>query len=161
MTNILVPTDFTPASLKMAELAVKEAGETTVNIILFHAFELPSSAFDLLGSDYKEPAHELVNEPFRQACRQLKNDLSRQVAKITVRCMNGNTKALFRNFAEANDVDLIFCPDSYSYARIHDRSLDPQTFFKKSGIPVLKETNRNRVPVFSNPNFAAPQLASA
>ena len=160
MTNILVPTDFTPASLKTAELAIKESGESNINIILFHAFELPSNAFDLLGSGYREPAQELVNEPFRMACRQLKNDHPKQVGKIMVRCMNGNTKALFRNFAEANDVDLIFCPDSYSYTRIHARSLDPQGFFKKSGIPVLKEAFRSKVPVFSNPKFAvAPQVA--
>ena len=160
MTNILVPTDFTPASLKTAELAIKESGESNINIILFHAFEMPSNVFDLLGSGYKEPAQELLNEPFRQACRQLKNDYSKQVGKITVRCMNGNTKALFRNFAEANDVDIIFCPSNYSYTKIHTRSLDPQVFFKKSGLPVVKETNRSKVPVFSNQNFAlTPQVA--
>ncbi len=153
MTNILVPTDFTPASLKLAAQGIAAAGENNINVILFHAFELPSSAFDLLGSDYKEPAHELINEAFRQACRQLKNDFPKQIAKITVRCMNGNTNALFRNFIEANDIDLIYCSGNFIYKRIHERSVDPKNFFKKSGVPILREANKNKVPLFSNQRF--------
>ncbi|MEO5888832.1 MAG: universal stress protein [Ferruginibacter sp.] len=162
MTNILVPTDFTAASLKLAESAIKQAGERSINIVLFHAFELPFSEFDLLSPDYREPACHLVNEPFRQACKQLKNDYPKQLAKIVVRCMNGNTKALFRNFAEANDIDLIFYPDGYMYFKIHKRSLDPRPFFKKCGIPMLTETPISKTPMLSNPNFVTDQqLVSA
>ncbi len=162
MTNILVPTDFTPASLQTAELALREAGDSNINIILFHAFELPSSPFDLIRTGYREPAQELMTEAFRQACRQLKIEYPRQLGKIMVRCMNGNTKALFRNFADANDIDLIFCPESFTYSKIHERSLDPKPFFKKSGIPMLRKASRDFVPAFSNTQIVAePQPVRA
>lgn len=161
MTNILIPADFTPASLDIAEQALREQTTGSINIILFHAFELPFSEFDMLGSDYKEPARELMNETFRQACRQLKNDYPKQLGRINVSCMNGNTNALFRNFAEANEIDLIYCPDSYTYRKIHARSLDPKNFFKKSGIPVVKQMNRTKLPLFSNPQIAAAAQSAA
>ena len=76
--------------------------------------------------------------------------------------MNGNTKALFRNFADANDIDLIFCPESYTHTKIHQRSLNPQPFFKKSGIPLLRKASRDFVPAFSNTHIVAvPQPITA
>ncbi|MES2647067.1 MAG: universal stress protein [Bacteroidota bacterium] len=150
MANILVPTDFTPASLKLAEEAIKKTGESCPNIILFHAFELPDSPFDLLTSSYKEPYIKLMSEPFRQACKQLKDEYPKQVNKILIRCMNGNSKALFRNFAEANDIDLIYCPDHYVFSKVHDRSVDCISYFKKAGIPLLKEAGVRTEPVFRN-----------
>ena len=138
MTNILIPTDFTPASLKMAEGALKSGHYEKCNIVLFHAFELPADPFDLLGACYRDPSCELMTETFRQACKQVKDENARLVNKIIVRCMVGNSKALFRNFAEANDIDLIYCPEDYYFKPVHVRSVDPVYMFKKCGIPVLR-----------------------
>ena len=40
MNNILIPTDFTTASLRLTEQALHNTKGKQVNIILFHAFEL-------------------------------------------------------------------------------------------------------------------------
>lgn len=154
MANILVPTDFTPASLRWAEEAIRKTGEISANIFLFHAFELPSNEFDLLGSTFKDPYAEMVNEPFRQACKQLKDEYPRQVNKIFTRCMNGNTRAVFRNFAEANDIDLIYYPVDFIFSPVHHRSVDPLPLFIKSGVPLLKAHNASKEPSFSNQRFA-------
>jgi len=140
MINILIPTDFTAASIKMAEQAIKCTTENAVNCMLFHAFSLPDSPHDLLGGGYREPSVGLMNESFRHACKQLKDDNPKKVNKIFVRCLNGDTRAVFRNFLDAYEIDLIYFPDNYTYSRIHERSLNPTIFFKKCGLPIIKET---------------------
>lgn len=153
MTNILVPTDFTPASLKFAEGALKNVSVEKCNIVLYHAFAMPSSPFDLLGGSLHDPSCELITESFRQACKQLKDDHTKMVNKIIVRSMIGNTKALFRNFIEANDIDLIYCPEEFYFKPVHSRSVNPLSLFKKCGIPVLKDGNRKTASIFNAPYF--------
>lgn len=160
MTNILVPTDFSPASLKLAEGALKSGNYEKCNLILFHAFELPSSPHDMLGTCYRDPSFELMTESFRQACKQLKDDYSKQVNKIIVRCLAGNTRAVFRNFAEANDIDLIYCPEDYVFMPVHQRSVDPCVLFKKCGVPVLKSAVKKAEPYYEPAYFGSMQVST-
>lgn len=153
MTNMLVPTDFTPASLKMAETALKMSSFEKCNLILFHAFDVPASPFDVLATAYRDPSCELLNEPFRQACKQLKDEYAKKVNKIVVRCLTGNTRAVFRNFAEANDIDLIYCPESYVFKPVHARSVDPGYLFEKCSIPVAKGGAQKAEPHYTHGYF--------
>jgi hypothetical protein len=160
MTNILIPTDFTPASVKMAEGAIRCGNFEKCNVVLFHAFELPSTPFDLLGACQRDPACELMTEQFRLACKQVKDEYSRQVNKIIVRSMIGNSRALFRNFAEANDIDLIFCPEEYYFRPVHARSVDPIYLFEKSGVPVIRSGARRNETVFQPAFFNTVQVSA-
>jgi nucleotide-binding universal stress UspA family protein len=162
MANILVPTDFNPASLKLAEQALGCTADMKVTLILFHAFEQSALPFELLRPGYKEPSAELMTEAFRQACKQLKDDYPQRISKIIVRCMNGDTRAMFRNFAEANDVDMIFCPEQYVFSKVHKQSVNPVNLFVKCGVPVIREIPRKREPVFSNKTLlvAEPKLVN-
>ncbi|MBN8666156.1 MAG: universal stress protein [Chitinophagales bacterium] len=150
MANILVPTDFSPASIKLAEQALGLTTDMKVNIILFHAFEQSSLPFELLRPSYKDPSAELMTENFRQACKQLKDEYGQRVGKIVVRCMQGDTRAMFRNFIEANDVNMIFYPSHYVFTKAHKQSVNPAGLFTKCGIPVVREVPRKKEPVFSN-----------
>jgi hypothetical protein len=152
MTNILVPTDFTPASLKMAENALKIGNYDKCNLVLFHAFQMPDSPYDILGACYRDPSCELITEQFRLACKQLKDEYAKKVNGIYVRCLTGSTRAVFRNFAEANDIDLIYCPEEYVFRPAHTRSVDPCYLFKKCGIPMLKSGAFKTEPVY-NPGY--------
>jgi hypothetical protein len=138
MINILVPTDFTADSLMLAENALKNSNIEKCNIVLFHAFQPPASPLDMLGAGHRDPSCELMTESFRQACKQLKDANVTRINKIIVRCMTGSTRAVFRNFIEANDIDFIYCPNEYCFLPVHARSVDPQYLFSKCGIPVLK-----------------------
>lgn len=160
MTNILVPTDFTPASLKMAESALKSGNYEKCNLILFHAFELPSSPFDLLDPCYRDPFCGLMTEKFRLACKQLKDDYPQKINKIMVRYMTGSTRAVFRNFAEANDIDLIYCPEDYVFRPIHARSIDPLYLFKKCSIPVVRSGAAKVEPVYGPSYFSSFRVSA-
>jgi len=145
MTNILIPTDFSVASVKLAEDALNISGTMNrCNLILFHAFEIPAYPFELLGQRIIDPSGLLMTEAFRQACKQLKDENVHLVAKIMVRCMKGSTRPLFRNFIDANDIDLIYCPEDYVFVPVHERSVDPLPLFKKCGVPLIK-SSRHKV----------------
>lgn len=152
MTNILVPTDFTAASLKMAEGVLRSEGCPKCNLVLFHAFQMPDP-HDLLYKLYRDPSLDLMTEEFRQTCKQLKDEHKDRIGKIIVRCMRGSNKAVFRNFLEANDIDLIYCPDDYVYVPAHKESVEPTSLFKKCGVPVIKDRTTIWKPAFSSPVF--------
>ena len=137
MTNILIPTDFTPASFKLAEQSVTLLNRK-VNIVFFHAYEMPFYYLDLYGMD-SPPYYNLLNRDFWNLCNQLKNKYPRLINEVSFKSMQGDTNVLFRNFAEANKIDLIVCPDNYEYIKTHDRCLNPITFFKNSKLPLLQQ----------------------
>ena len=144
MTNILIPTDFSTKSLQLAEQAIQSLETKAANIIFFHAFEMPGSAFDLLVPGRKKPYADLMTDELRQACKQLKDQYPKSIQKICFKFMEGSTVNLFRNFVDANEVDLIVCPDHYQFNPVHKLSVDPKTLFKKSGIKVIREFGQRK-----------------
>lgn len=138
MTNILIPTDFTETSLQLADQALAAVDVKQVNIILFHAFEQPSSEFDLLNPFRQRPYSDLVTENLRHACKQFKDRHGDRVQKIYFRFLEGNSIPLFRNFIDANEIDVIYCPDSYVPVKASRLSVDPRRLFQKSSTPVIR-----------------------
>ena len=140
MTTILIPTDLSAASLQLAEKTIQALQPRNANFLLFHAFDLPSSEFDLLmTADRRRPYADAMNDAFRQACKQLKEQNLKAVQKVFFKYMEGSTSRSFRNFVDANEVDLIICPDDYSFNPIHPLSVDPRPLFRKCGIRVVRE----------------------
>lgn len=120
----------------MAEQAVRFLNRE-VNVILFHAYEMPSDYQDFFRS--APPYAGMLTDAFRQSCKQLKDQYPRLINRISFQYMQGNTAAAFRNFAEAHEIDLIICPAEYTYRRIHERSLNPIPFFRKSRITLVQD----------------------
>lgn len=137
MANILIPTDFTTSFTATVNQVIQFIDRKPVNIILFHAFEIPFYVQDIFTKSARQPYSELLTDEFRQACKQLKDQHPKAIGKIGFKCMHGSTAAVFRNFIDANDVDAIICPDDYVHLKVHERSVDPTSFFAKAGIPVI------------------------
>jgi hypothetical protein len=139
MRNVLIPTDFSVASLELADKTAQTLEGESLNIILFHAFEIPFFVVDMLDIRSKLPYADLVTEPFRNACKRVKLQHSKTIHSIVIRHLYGSTAAVFRNFVDANDIDLIVCPDFYVFQAVHKGSVNPVPLFKKGGVPLLKE----------------------
>ena len=138
MTNVLIPTDFSVASVFQIEKAVDAIGVKPFHAILFHAFQIPTLNNDLHGNTRPVPYINLLDDSFRMACRQVKQQYSRQVKSIVIKHMYGSTAAVFRNFIDANDIDIIYLPEDYFFTAVHPDSVNPVPMFKRSGTPVLK-----------------------
>lgn len=157
MTNILIPTDFTSASIRMAEQALQTVDVKSVNIVFFHLFESPSSEFELLDPSRKKPYTNVFSDNFRQQCKQLKDQNSNIIQKVCFKFVEGTGVGLFRNFMEANEIDLIYCPDDFKYVAVTNKSADPRYLFKKSGVVIIKEaTAKKRKAIVEESQMVAP-----
>lgn len=138
MVNILIPTDFTLESLSWIRSAIRLSGSSANNIILFHAFSIPQSPFDLLATEEPTLPQGLLTEKFRQACKNIKEESNGKVGKIVLRIMRGDGAPLFRNFLDANDIDLIYFPEDVPLRRCHPNSVDPAPLLNSCKLPVVR-----------------------
>jgi len=147
MRNVLIPTDFSIDSLQLVERTVAAFKDQSMNIILFHAFDLNCQAPDRLGNSTRIPYAHLLTDEFRNACKRIKTANARTVQNIHIRHLYGSTVAVFRNFIDANDIDMIICPDHFVFNAVTPQSINPVKLFKKCGIPVITELARKRTVV--------------
>lgn len=146
MRNVLIPTDFSVASLELADKTAQSLEGESLNIILFHAFEIPFFASDVFDLRGKLPYADLVTEAFRNACKRVKLQHPKTIRSIVIRHQYGNSAAVFRNFVDANDIDLIVCPDFYVFQSVHTGSVNPVPLFPKGGVPLMKEFRPKKKP---------------
>lgn len=157
MRNVLIPTDFSIESLRLAEQTLEALDDQTMTITLFHAFDINGFAPDMLGSSRRLPYGHLLTDAFRIACKKLKENYPQTLQSIHVRHMYGNNNAVFRNFIDAHDIDMIVYPPNYVFNAITPQSINPGSLFEKSGIPLISNLRRKRTVVYS----AAPLAETA
>jgi len=143
MRNVLVHTDFSSATFDLVEKTIHTMGEQVLNITLFHAFQMPFFVSDLIRN-HRQPYHDLLTDAFRNNCKQIKQQYPRQVHTIVFRHLYGSTPAVFRHFVDANDIDLIVYPELYEFIRVHPDSVNPDSMFKKSRVPLLRQLKLKR-----------------
>lgn len=137
MKNVLIPTDFTIESLQLINKTAETLAGEKFNAVLFHAFNLPDSIMDLMFLGREKIYTGLVTDDFRNYCKKLKHVYADTINSVYVKYMYGNTIRVFKNFAEANNIALIVSPEELRLQMPHKYSLNPVSFFKKSGIQVL------------------------
>ncbi|THU41887.1 hypothetical protein FAM09_07245 [Niastella caeni] len=143
MRNVLVHTDFSSASFDLVEKTILTMGEQTLNITMFHAFQVPFFVSDLIRNQ-RQPYHDLLTDSFRNNCKQIKQQYPKQVNSIIFRHLYGNTPAVFRNFVDAHDIDLIVYPEPFEFMQVHPDSVNPDSMFKKSRVPLLRQFKPKR-----------------
>ncbi|MGY0040442.1 hypothetical protein [Pedobacter sp. NJ-S-72] len=150
MKTILIPTDFNETSVYLSEDILKNFKNEPVKLIFFHAYKLTDSISDLLMLSRRSAEYGQIPESFHRACYDLKKTHQGQIEAITIEYFYGSTMAAFRNFAEANEVDFIYCPATYTFRPISKYSINPDVFLNKSGIPVIKTIEQDEPSVKVN-----------
>jgi len=136
MKTIMIPTDFTTASLQLMEETILVFKPESVNIVLFHAFTMPQSMQDIVGTESK-PHIQVINERFRKSCKRIKDKYSDYVNNIHYRHLYGNTMRVFKHYLQFNKIDCIVYPTNYFLQMTHARSVDPDQLIRKCGYPVI------------------------
>ncbi|WP_127131248.1 universal stress protein [Pseudoflavitalea rhizosphaerae] len=159
MRNVLIPTDYSLASLELVEKTVQCLQHQNLNIILFHAFEIPFHVTDIVGNNGKLPYRDIVTDAFRNGCKRLKEQFPKAIQSILLRHLYGNTSAVFHNFCDANEIDLIVFPDHFVFTPVHPQSVNPAPLFRKAGLPLLKSFTQAKklqaVPSSTSPEMKA------
>jgi hypothetical protein len=136
MRNILIPSDFSVDSLDCVGLLLHRFRHERLNVLLFHGVWFPDSITELLMlAERKED--EFISEAFRNRCQQLIEEHESRLHTIRVRYFYGNTVAVFKNFLDAHDIDLIAYPRNYQFRQLFKNSLNPSHLIDKCGMDVL------------------------
>jgi len=137
MKTILIPTDFTIESLNTVKGAFKKQDDgEPVNLILVYSAFLSDSITDRLFFSKEKYLLALQSEKFREACQVLLNTYASRVNSFRIELFSGFTKQAFANFLEANDVNEVVIPGTYTLKMTTLRSFDPISYFKKCSLPI-------------------------
>ena len=108
--TILIPTDFTIASLNLLKKALSDQADSTRNYLLVFDCNLSDSITDLLFLSKATLIHSCSNETFNEGLEILKNRYSNAIDTLRIEPFYGYTKTAFRNFVEANNVVEAYLP---------------------------------------------------
>lgn len=137
MKRILIPTDFTIASLNIIHSLVEKVSDP-FEIVLFHPVYIPNSISDLLFT--RRITQGYITNEYSEACEILKNKYSSQIHSMNTVFFYGSSAAAFNNFLEGNKVDLIAINEQHEYRETYKNSLSPMAFIRKAKYEVLSLT---------------------
>ena len=139
-TNILIPTDFSLASLNTIMGLVKKHPEERFNITLVHFFKLSDSEAELLMLARRNREYTHISQEFEDQLNDIRKNFPQQVARVHAEFFYGNTVAIFKNYLEARNIETIVCLDCHNYNQLTKNSLDPQMLVKRSGCKLINIT---------------------
>jgi hypothetical protein len=137
MKNILIPSDFSSQSLECVKVLLHELKNERFNILLVHPLLMPDSMIELMLIARQNEEEAYVSEDFRRWCRQLESKHQEQIHSIRIRCFYGDTPAVFKNFLEANRIDLVVYPEHYQYRKLSRKSVDPPQLIQNCGRKIM------------------------
>jgi hypothetical protein len=146
MKVILVPIDFGVASLNCVKLALEKEEKQAIRVLLMYAQYTGDSITELLFHSPERIIRSKITKEFNEAIEIIRNRFSH--AQIQIKLFQGlNNKAL-QNFLEANHVDAIYLPKSYSL-HCKQRAFNPSPLLRKSGLPVYEMDWENSIPNYT------------
>lgn len=137
MKKILFPTDFSAQSLNILEQFIKNTAEKKLTIVLFAGFSMPDSEQDVIGFGNK-PHQMVLNEVFRKGCRRLKEKHAEKLANIYYKYMYGNSRNVFRNYLDSNEIDQILFPDGMQFSTPHARFINPGSLVLTAPLTIIR-----------------------
>lgn len=132
MKHILIPTDFSIASLDLVEACINES---PVRITLLHVLYMPTGILDLLTISKTKKKQDLMSPAFCDAIEILKHKHGAQIAELHVEVFFGHGHRFLRNYLEAQMVTEIVLPNSYKWALPCKESANQGDVFKKLRFP--------------------------
>lgn len=137
MKNILIPTDFSVRSLGYVHTVIEQHRDEPVNIIYMHAMRMPDSLFELMTFARLNRHHRLMTTDFKDACEIIRNKYFSAIGSFQVEFFHGDTKAAFRNFLLARNIDVIALPVETNYHLPCSDSYNPMDLIRRSGYPLM------------------------
>jgi len=135
--NIIIPSDFTLSSLNIIPVLAERYPKQKLNVSLVHFLQLSDSISDLLLLSRRSREYELISDEFYTGCTMLKNDYADQIENIIPDFFYGNTVAVFKNYLEEKETELIAMPENHNYARLTSNSFDPTILMQRSGYKIV------------------------
>ncbi|WP_271784699.1 hypothetical protein [Aquimarina algiphila] len=140
MKKILIPTDFSIKSLKLAEYAFNLYPKEIVNLILVYPYRLPVWEGDLYRFSSKEIIAELNSEEFSKAKNELVNRYYININSILIELFIGVNSYAFNNFRDEHQIQIAVVPQKGDLDFSHNSTFDPLYFILKN-VPKVYQIN--------------------
>ena len=136
-TNILIPTDFSLASLNAVTALIKKHPEQKFNIFLVHFLSLSDSISDLLMLSRRNREYQHISPEFEQQVNAFRQCHPQNIIRIHAEFFYGNTVAVLKNYLEARDITTIAALHDHTYLKLTKNSIDPTLLMQRSGCRLI------------------------
>ncbi|MGB5819661.1 MAG: hypothetical protein WBG90_09265 [Saonia sp.] len=132
MKRVLVPTDFTIASLQLIEYAILNFPKTKLDIILVSGFRMPDTRWGITHFSARREINKLTTESYAKAKRRLFREHSDVIEKVRIELFTGCNSFAFENFLRQLQVNDAIVPKGKFLQFKNSRCFDPTRLIKKS-----------------------------
>src|SRR4051812_4045176 len=102
-TNILIPTDFSLATLSTVNTLLAKHPEQKFNITLVHFLQLSDSITELLMLKRRSREYLHIGSEFEDRLTYLRQQYPQQIGVLYAEFFYGSTVAVFKNYLEAKE----------------------------------------------------------
>lgn len=144
--TVLVPIDFSVASLNTLKLALESNKDSGVRAILLYAELLSDSITEMLFYSPEKIIEKKQTNEFREALEILNNRYKHHENEIIIRFLHSYDKNYLISLLEANRVDKIYLPKNY-VLKTRGASFNPIPLLKSTQFPIYEtewETSTNK-----------------
>lgn len=131
-TRILIPTDFTIASLNLVKEAVEQSTGPRLDIILVYGVHLSSSISDMLFFSKGKAISELQSPEFISACSLIKNKYQSKIGSIYPDLFIANNTGYIKQYLKHEKIDLVYIPAYYKLMVNNRKHFDPTPHLSKA-----------------------------
>lgn len=112
MKHILIPTDFSIASLNAVHAAMAIYNDAPVRISLFHLLSMPDELPGIIFRTMRNKHYALITDEFKEGCEILENRYGSALHSLNIKFGFGNTVRYVKNWLEGEKItDIFICPD--------------------------------------------------
>lgn len=132
MRKILIPTDFSVRSLKLAEYAFELYSKEIINLMLVYPYRLSLCDSELYRFSPSQIISELENEDFSRAKNVLINRFYRNIHSIEIALFTGTNSLAFKNFRDHHDIKIAVVPQKGFLDFSHSATFDSLNLIQKN-----------------------------
>jgi hypothetical protein len=138
-TNILIPTDFSLASLNAISAFIQQQPnpDQRFKISLVHFLQLSDSISELLMLSRRSREYQYISAEFEEQLANYRRQYPGQIAMLHTEFFYGSTVAVFKNYLEAQQIDKIVALHEHPYQKLTQNSIDPTLLLQRSGYELL------------------------
>ena len=144
MKRILIPTDFSIASLNVFKKALEQLEPEAYHFHFVVGQESSNSISDLLFYSKEKELKALISNDFIDAIQLIQNHYSTKIASITYDILHSQSKRYVKNYIEGNHISLLILPDNHTPMKQGKRSIDLVTVLSKMELETMT-VDRDRV----------------
>ncbi|MBD1432767.1 hypothetical protein H8B06_08030 [Sphingobacterium sp. DN00404] len=113
--RVLIPTDFTVNSLRIALEYLENSDNEQVELVLAGGYNLGESISMLLGFTLDDHLAEVQDEDFLKACEMIKSRFKNKVVEMYADFMISKNKRYVSNYLKGRQFARIVLPDAFEF----------------------------------------------